>query len=133
MLNRCRNPNYVDWPNYGGRGIRVCDEWHDWPTFKKWALDAGYSPELELDRVDNDGPYSPDNCRFTTLSRQRRNRRITPMLTAFGETKPLADWAEDPRCAVGYTTLSERYHKDWSHEQMITLPNVRGQRIQRKL
>lgn len=66
MHARCSNPNSKVWKWYGGKGIRVVDEWSDWETFQQWALSSGYQDGLELDRIDADAHYGPDNCRWIT-------------------------------------------------------------------
>lgn len=73
---RCYNSKRKDYPNYGGRGITVCKEWFCFDVFKNWALENGYNPGLEIDRINNDGIYCPDNCRFVTHSENNRNKRI---------------------------------------------------------
>ena len=76
MKGRTLNPKNKDYPNYGGRGITICDEWLDVQNFYDWAMSNGYSKELSIDRIDNGGGYSPENCRWTTPTIQNRNQRI---------------------------------------------------------
>lgn len=80
MLGRCRNKNHPAYKNYGGRGIHVCAEWHEFLPFEKWAFDNGYDPsakrgECTIDRIDTNGDYEPSNCRWTDIASQERNRR----------------------------------------------------------
>jgi hypothetical protein len=75
MLNRCLNASSSNYSDWGGRGISVCDEWRSFENFHKWAIDNGYADTLKLDRVDNDGGYSPENCRWTNQKEQSRNTR----------------------------------------------------------
>lgn len=76
MKRRCKSETNPDYKNYGGRGISVCDEWeNNFSSFAEWALNNGYSDQLTIDRIDNDGDYSPQNCRWTTMLIQRHNQR----------------------------------------------------------
>lgn len=96
MKQRCLNPKREKYPMYGGRGITVCNEWVDhFEPFAKWALANGYEPGLQLDRIDNNGSYSPSNCRWVTPKENSRNTRRTKLLTLFGETKSVAEWCEE--------------------------------------
>jgi hypothetical protein len=130
IIHRCTSENNKAYKDYGGRGIYVCDEWLDSPTFIQWCLENDAKKGLDLDRIDNDGPYAPWNCRFVTRKENRANRRPAKipkdavLLSAFGETKTLSEWVEDPRCPVKNTnTLYNRaVRKSWSHEEAVTLP-----------
>lgn len=98
LKQRCMNPKCRAYKNYGGRGIGVCDEWMEFEPFLEWALSSGYQKGLELDRTDNSLGYSPDNCRWITRRENLNNRRVTVMLTVYGETKPKTVWAETIGC-----------------------------------
>lgn len=109
MISRCHNPANSAFPGYGGRGIYVCDEWRgSFPVFLEWATKAEYEYGKSIERINNSLGYSPGNCRWATPLEQNRNRRTNLFITAWGETKCLAEWCEDPRNAVPYTALRYR-------------------------
>lgn len=91
MLDRCYNPKNSNYKRYGGRGITVCDEWRNsFEAFRDWAYSSGYDENIEgtnnsIDRIDNDGNYSPENCRFATAKEQQDNRNITKFYDFRGE------------------------------------------------
>jgi hypothetical protein len=120
MIQRCANPKRVNYARYGGKGIRVCQEWKDFSTFSEWALSHGYSDDLTIDRISSAGDYSPRNCRWSTVIDQARNQRSNHLLTVFGVTKCIAEWAEDARCVVSRGTLQCRIQKGWDVERAIT-------------
>jgi len=123
MIDRCSNPKAKDWHNYGGRGIKVCDQWKDDPTaFCDWAESNGHKKGLQIDRIDNFGDYEPANCHFVTPKVNSRNKRNNSRLSAFGEAKTLSTWAEDQRCVVSYGTLCRRIQKGVSPEEAIMKP-----------
>lgn len=126
MRTRCYSPNSSSFHNYGGRGIKVSDAWSDFSEFEAWALRTGWRPGLDIGRIDNDGDYGPENCRWETRSQNLRNTRRTRYVEAFGERKAMRDWADDPRCAVSYKALEGRLGLGWDPERAITTPSARG-------
>lgn len=107
MKSRCNNPKNTGFHLYGGRGIRVCEEWqNDYASFRTWALANGYRDDLSIDRIDTNGNYEPSNCRWATTTEQQKNRRNTVFATAQGRTNTLDEWAE-----ILGTTKSALYHK----------------------
>ena len=94
MVQRCANPNSKNYYRYGGRGIRVCDEWrYNFESFYNWAIDNGYSPGLTLDREDNEDGYYPENCRWVSRRTQQNNTRRNHLVTYNGETHSIAEWS----------------------------------------
>lgn len=101
------NPSY---PNYGGRGIAMCSEWfNSYGAFRDWALKNGYSPDLTIERVNNDGDYEPNNCTWIKAEEQAINRRSTVWVEWNGETKNVTQWAK--KLGIKYGTLIARYNR----------------------
>ena len=107
MLDRCRRKNHPYYSKYGGRGIKVCDRWLDFTNFYN---DMGIAPEnMSLDRINNDGDYSPENCRWATSEEQSINRSVTRWIEFNGEKLHLAGWAK--KLNISVHTLSYRIKK----------------------
>jgi hypothetical protein len=122
MIQRCTLEGCVGWEDYGGRGITVCEEWRsDFEAFYEWSVEQGYEmlSGLQLDRQDNERGYSPENCRFVDSKTNARNKRNTVMVTAWGESKALPAWIEDPRCVVEYATAWWRIRQGWQPEEAL--------------
>ncbi len=127
MRQRCTNPNSQDWPNYGGRGIRVCAAWDD---FAQFIRDMGVpEPGRSIERNDVNGDYEPGNCRWATKLEQARNTRRTRFITLDGETKPLTEWCEER--GVPYWTAHARLRRGATAEAALrgnvsvpTLPHL---------
>lgn len=118
MLTRCNNSNSAFYPDYGGRGIRVCDRWK---VFDNFIADMG-EPEIgmTLDRIDNNGPYSPENCRWATRSIQSRNRRSNTRVCINGQTKTIADWIE--HFGISRNTFRSRQRRGWDLAVALSTP-----------
>lgn len=105
IKQRCLNLRCRAYHNYGGRGITVCDEWLEFEPFLAWALAAGWKKGLEIDRIDNDGNYSPENCRFVTRVVNGNNRRTNVHITANGATHTIAEWSSIT--GIAHVTISQ--------------------------
>ena len=126
MRNRCYDKNRPEYPNYGGRGIRVCDEWlHDYAAFRDWAYANGYDPSLSgkdcsIDRIDADGDYCPDNCRWVSMDIQAFNKRTTYRIEYRGRTITLVEASKLYGITPG--TIAQRIGRGWSPERAIETP-----------
>ena len=96
-----------NYPQYGGRGIKVCDEWHYIDVFAEWVERSGYKEGLTLDRINPNGDYTPENCRWATRKQQANNRRNTVYITIDGVTKTLAEWADF--AGIKRSVMADRY------------------------
>lgn len=120
MIKSTNSPSYKDYKNYGGRGIKICDEWlHNFKSFHKWAIANGYSEGLQIDRVDNNGDYEPSNCRWTTSQVQNNNKRNNINIEYNGETKTLGEWSKF--LDIEYHILYDRLYKyHWEIDKVFT-------------
>lgn len=123
MKTRCNNQKYDHYPNYGGRGVMVCDEWvNDFKAFYDWAINNGWGPDLQLDKdIKGNGMiYSPETCCFVTPMTNSNNKRNNRKINYIGVTKTLADWSR--HLGIPESTLSNRFEKGLSIEDVFTQP-----------
>lgn len=118
MKARCYNKNYQAYKNYGGRCIRICDEWlNDFMNFYNWAYENGYDDNLTIDRIDVNGNYEPNNCKWATRKQQNLNTRQNVYLTYNGKTQTMKEWAEELN--IHYKVIQRRHKKGWSDKECL--------------
>ena len=130
MKSRCYNPNVDCWDSYGGRGIKICAEWLEYDhenkinsgflNFYKWAMENGYTDEFSIDRIDVNGNYCPENCRWIDMKFQNNNRNDNRYLEYKGYNFTLAIWSEITKLDV--STITSRLSKKWSIEDTLRTP-----------
>ena len=122
MLRRCYDCENKRFSDYGGRGIKVCEEWkNDFSSFQLWALSHGYAEDLSIDRIDVNGDYSPGNCRWITMKEQACNKRTNHYINYHGKTKTIAQWERDLNFPVDVIRQRLNRHH-WSVEKALTTP-----------
>lgn len=124
MRNRCERTNNDNYAYYGGRGIKVCDEWKKFQPFMEWALSSGYADNLTLDRIDSDKDYYPENCRWATMHEQNSNKRNNHYLEFQGQIKTISDWS-DITGIPRYTLLRRVNELGWNAEKALSTPPKR--------
>lgn len=132
MHERCRREKHPHYKDYGGRGIAVCNEWNEYVSFKKWAFENGYTDNLTIDRIDPNGNYCPENCKWATMQEQQNNKRNNHYISLNSETHTISEWSE--MLGINKTTLKERLAHGWSDEATIMTPvrkRTRGYRVSR--
>ena len=127
MRNRCERPSCNAYKNYGARGIKICDEWlgaDGFLHFYHWAMESGYNDfaigSCTIERIDNNGPYAPWNCRWATRKEQANNTRKNVFLTYNGKTQTLAMWSEET--GLVDETIRYRINHGWTVEEALTIP-----------
>ena len=134
MLNRCRNNNRRKYNCYGGRGIKVCDEWvNDFKKFYDWSIKNGYKDGLTIDRIDVDGNYEPTNCRYISILEQGYNKRNTLYITVDGKTVCAKKWVRDNGLNENtYKKIWYQYKKNkikkWTKSELLDLSKSTRQR-----
>lgn len=127
IKQRCYNPNNKSYDNYGGRGIKVCDEWcNDFQAFYNWSMDNGYQDGLQIDRIDNNKGYSPDNCRWVNRYTNNNNRRNNILFTYNGVTQSLMAWCR--HFNISYKTCMTRYYRGHTIEECLYLSTLSDHR-----
>lgn len=120
MRERCNSKGHVAFARYGGRGITVCEEWNDYANFKAWALSSGYAENLTLERNNNNGDYSPANCRWATSKEQANNRCSNRILEINGIAHNIQGWCEIT--GLPRSVADNRLRRGWSAEKTFTTP-----------
>lgn len=124
MKQRCYNPNSNRYNTYGGKGIKICDEWlHDFKSFYDWALLNDYKDNLTIDRINNNGNYEPNNCHWVDYKTQANNRRTNRKITYKGRTENIIKWAELK--GLDYSALLWRLNNNWGIEKALNTPSQR--------
>lgn len=125
MRRRCYDPKNNRYQNYGGKGVKVCDEWQDYATFREWAYSTGYDDKATygkctIERIDVDGNYEPSNCTWKTIKEQCYNRTSNRYLSFNGKTQTITEWEKElhlPKDRIG-----DRLRKGWSIERALSTP-----------
>lgn len=133
MKRRCYSKNFKGYPQYGGRGIKVCDEWlgkNGYEKFREWAMSNGYRDDLTIDRIDVNGNYEPSNCRWVTLQEQALNRQNTRYVVYEGERRTLKSIADE--CGIYEEALVSRLRLGWTIEKAVSTPLKERQKNKHK-
>ena len=130
MRRRCDEKTNKDYARYGGRGIKVCDEWNEYTSFKDWAINNGYSEELSIDRIDTNGDYCPDNCKWATVIEQNNNRRSNHVVAYEGKSHTIAEWSRIT--SIPPKTLRYRIVSGWDLNDVFNTPIIKTNRLAKR-
>lgn len=117
MKSRCENKNDKFYHRYGGRGIKVCESWKSFDKFMEWAIPNGYDEVLKIDRINNDGDYEPENCKWSTQIEQSNNMCRNHLITFNGETMSLMEWHR--KTGINYSTIRSRAQRGCSPAEIF--------------
>ena len=119
MKSRCYRTTDKAYKNYGGRGIKICDEWkNNFKAFYDWAMNNGYNDNLTIDRIDVNGNYEPDNCRFITIREKENNKQNNFYITIYNRTQTLSEWCKEKN--LDYKKIISRIQRGWTIEDAFT-------------
>lgn len=117
MHTRCKNKNSKSYHDYGERGISICQEWNDYLKFKEWSISNGYRDDLTIDRINVNGNYCPENCRWVAWDVQQINKRTTAHITIKGVTRSIKEWSS--LTGINYGTLKTRIYAGWNEDKLL--------------
>lgn len=120
MKDRCFNPSSKNYELYGGKGIKVCNEWLEFPAFMEWSISHGYTDELSIDRINGNGDYCPENCRWATAIEQSNNRYTNKYIEFNGKRLSYSQWARET--GLHKNTIRMRILSGWSVEDCLNTP-----------
>ena len=130
MKQRCNYPHSIAYGIYGGAGISVCEEWNNFQAFYDWAMASGYSDNLTIDRIENDKGYSPENCRWATMTEQQNNRTNNIRVSIAGEEKTISEWSAV--AGIPSATLAWRVKNHWAEDELLLPVNLNNARIRKE-
>jgi hypothetical protein len=121
MISRCCNKKSKSYKYYGARGIKICDKWlHNFESFYQWSLANGYADDLSIDRINNDGNYCPENCRWATQLQQANNNRNCRYIEINNEVKTLSGWSR--YFGIDDAVVRNRMRKGWDIQAALLTP-----------
>ena len=122
IRQRCKNKTCQDYRWYGEKGVFVCKEWDDFSSFFEWAMKSGYKSGLTIERVDSNGPYSPENCTWITIEKQQKNKCNVLHFVVFGEVHTVESACK--KYGIEKSMFYDRKHKGWSVERIFSTPKI---------